>query len=55
MKVIVQRCKNAKCIIDNKTVGEIDKGYMLLVGFTHNDSLDNILKMVKIIFLLQIE
>ena len=47
MKVIVQRCKQAKCIIDGNCVGEIDKGYMLLVGFTHDDSITNINKMVK--------
>ena len=38
MKVIVQRAKNAKVEIDNKIVGTIDNGLMLLVGFTHTDT-----------------
>ena len=38
MRVVVQRCKNASVSVDNKTIGKIDKGMVLLVGFTHNDS-----------------
>ena len=38
MKVIVQRAKNAKVEIDNKIVGTIDNGLMLLVGVTHTDT-----------------
>lgn len=38
MKIIVQRAKNAKVEIDNKIVGTIDNGLMLLVGFTHTDT-----------------
>lgn len=54
MKVIVQRSKQAKCIIDGKVVGEIDNGYMLLVGFTHTDTSEQIDKMVKKILNLRI-
>ena len=54
MRVIVQRSKQAKCIIDGKVVGEIDKGYMLLVGFTHNDTSVQVDKMVKKILNLRI-
>ena len=54
MKVVVQRCKKAKCTIDNKISGEIEHGYMLLVGFTHTDSIDTIDKMVKKIINLRI-
>ena len=38
MRIIVQRCDKAKVDVDNKTVGKIDKGLMLLVGFTHTDT-----------------
>ena len=38
MRIIVQRCDRAKVEVDNKTVGQIDKGLMLLVGFTHTDT-----------------
>lgn len=54
MKVIVQRCKEAKCIINSEIVSKIDHGYMLLVGFKKGDSLQNIDKMVKKIINLRI-
>ena len=38
MRIVVQRCKNAKVDVDNKTVGSIDNGLMLLVGFTDTDN-----------------
>lgn len=38
MKFLVQRVKNAKVDIDNKTVGNIDKGFMVLIGITHTDT-----------------
>lgn len=38
MKIIVQRCEKAKVTVNNETVGSIDKGLMLLVGFTHTDT-----------------
>lgn len=38
MKIIVQRCDTAQVTVDNKIVGKIDKGMMLLVGFTHTDT-----------------
>lgn len=47
MKVIVQRVKSASCVVCDKIVGKIDHGYMLLVGFTHNDTIENVKKMAK--------
>ncbi|MBM7701405.1 D-aminoacyl-tRNA deacylase [Metabacillus iocasae] len=38
MRVVVQRAKNAKVTVDEKVVGEIEKGVMLLVGVTHSDT-----------------
>ena len=38
MKILVQRCDNAKVDVDNKTVGSIEKGLMLLVSFTNTDT-----------------
>ena len=35
MRVIVQRALNASCKVGQEITGQIDKGYMLLVGFTH--------------------
>ncbi|PMC39738.1 D-tyrosyl-tRNA(Tyr) deacylase [Bacillus sp. UMB0899] len=38
MKVIVQRAVHAKVTVDEKVVGQIDKGVMVLVGITHDDT-----------------
>lgn len=38
MRVVVQRCKDAKVTVDEKVTGEIGKGLMLLVGVTHEDT-----------------
>lgn len=54
MKVVVQRVKNAKCEVDGKTIGEINQGLMLLVGFTDGDNIDTILKMIQKIVNLRI-
>ena len=54
MKVLVQRCSNAKCAVNNKIVSEIDNGLMLLVGFTDTDNKDTILWMVNKILNLRI-
>ncbi len=47
MRVIVQRAFHAKCIVDQSITGEIESGYMLLVGFTHTDSLVEIQHLAK--------
>lgn len=38
MRVIVQRALNATVTIDGSVVGQIDKGFLLLVGITHSDT-----------------
>lgn len=38
MRVVVQRALDAKCIVNDVNVGSIAKGFMLLVGFTHQDT-----------------
>ena len=38
MKVLIQRSKNASCIVNNEVVSKIDSGLVLLVGFTTNDN-----------------
>jgi len=38
MRIVVQRAKGAKVIVDGEIVGAIDHGLMLLVGITHDDT-----------------
>ena len=47
MKVVVQRVIDASVAVDEKIVGAIDKGYLLLVGFTHTDTFSNCELMAK--------
>ena len=54
MKVVLQRSIDAKVIVNNKIVGNIDKGLMLLVGFTNGDSIKEINYMVDKIINLRI-
>ena len=54
MRVVVQRSKNSKVTIDGKVHGQIDKGYVLLVGFTDGDNEKIIDKMIDKIINLRI-
>ncbi|MBE6139768.1 MAG: D-tyrosyl-tRNA(Tyr) deacylase [Firmicutes bacterium] len=38
MKILVQRSLKSSVIVDEKIVGSIDSGFVLLVGFTHTDT-----------------
>lgn len=54
MKVVVQRVTNSQVEVDNKIVGKIDKGLMLLVGFTENDNQETVKYMVNKVLNLRI-
>ena len=54
MKVVVQRSKESSVSIDNKIVGSIEKGLVILVGFTDGDKEENIDYIVKKIVNLRI-
>ncbi len=47
MRVLVQRSREASVAVDNKIVGSITGGLVLLVGFTEGDNLDTIKKLAK--------
>ena len=47
MRVILQRVTSASVVIDHKCVGQIDQGYLVLVGFTHDDTEADIDYMVE--------
>lgn len=38
MRLVVQRVLNSKVDVNNKTVGKIEKGFMVLCGITHTDT-----------------
>lgn len=42
MKVVVQRSKESSVLVDNKVVGHITNGLVLLVGFTQTDTIEDI-------------
>ena len=54
MKVVVQRVKEANVTVNKKIVGKIDKGLLLLVGFTYNDNDETISWMINKILNLRI-
>lgn len=54
MKVVVQRVKSSSVTIDNKLYNSINKGLMILVGFTEGDNTSDIDYIVKKIVNLRI-
>ena len=42
MRVVVQRSRESKVLVNEKIVGSIDKGLVLLVGFTDGDTKEDI-------------
>ena len=47
MRVVVQKCLSSSVSVDGKEVSSINKGLMVLVGFTDTDSDEDIDYMVK--------
>ena len=47
MRVLVQRSGEARVVVDEKTVGKIDNGLVLLVGFTEGDNMEKICYLAK--------
>ncbi len=54
MRVVIQRSKDSKVLVDNKIVGSIDKGMVVLVGFTNDDTIEDIEYITKKILNLRI-
>ncbi len=54
MKLVVQRVKNAEVKVDGKVVGNIDKGFLVLLGVTHTDTKETADYLVKKICKLRI-
>lgn len=47
MKVVIQRCKYGSVTVDNKLINEVGAGYVILVGFNVNDTIDDLNYIVK--------
>lgn len=47
MRVILQRVDYASCTVNNEVTGKIEKGYMLLVGYTNGDNKETNTKAAK--------
>ena len=41
MRVVLQRSKAAKVVVNEETIGEIESGLVLLVGVTHDDTAED--------------
>ncbi len=54
MRVVVQKCQNAKVSVSGEVVGQVDFGLLLLVGFTKGDTPATVEAMVKKIVNLRI-
>ena len=47
MKLVVQRVKEAKVEVEEKVVGKINKGFLVLIGVTHEDKKEQADYLVK--------
>ncbi len=54
MRTILQKVSEASVVVDGETVGKINKGYMLLVGFGINDTEEDLSVMINKIINLRI-
>ena len=50
MKVVVQRVINSSVVIDDDIEKKINKGLMILVGFTYNDTKEDIDYIIKKVY-----
>ena len=54
MKGLVQRVQYAKCVVNGKTTGEIEKGFLLFLGVTHSDTKQSVEKLIEKVHKLRI-
>ena len=47
MRVVLQRVSRAEVWVDERVIGRIERGYLILVGFAHADSEDELAWMVE--------
>lgn len=54
MRALIQRSNKSGVSVDNKVVGSIDSGLVVFVGFTNNDTIEDINYIIKKILNLRI-
>ena len=47
MRLVIQRVSSASCSVDEVITGKIDKGFMILVGLTETDTINEVNLLVK--------
>lgn len=47
MRAVVQRAREAQVVVEGKTVGQIDHGFVVLLGVTHDDTEEDIAYLVQ--------
>lgn len=47
MRVVIQRVKEARVIVDGRVAGEIGRGFLILVGVTHEDTTQDVDYLVR--------
>lgn len=47
MRLLIQRVKSASVTVENKIIGKINKGFLVLLGITHNDTKEEADYLVK--------
>lgn len=47
MRVVLQRVAHANVTVDEKVIGKIQRGFLLLVGVTHDDTMEDMEYLVR--------
>lgn len=54
MKFLIQNVQKANVYVKNETIGEIQKGFVVFIGITHDDNIQIADKMIQKLFSLRI-
>ena len=47
MRVVLQRVSHASVTVEEKVIGKIKRGFLLLVGVTHDDAMEDMEYLVR--------
>ena len=47
MRIVLQRVSHASVTVDEKVIGKIQRGFLLLVGVTHDDAMEDMEYLVR--------